>query len=136
MEKNKGFTLVELMVGVAIVAILAAVAIPSYSNFVFSGEVKTAVSDTKTLALLMENYYQRNLSYPVNATATAATTQFSSWSPTSKKYTTVTITSTATTYTLSASSSTTGYSNCSISLTNTGTCTITTTNCRTGGGSC
>lgn len=60
---QKGFTLIELMVTVAIVAILAAVAIPNYSAYVRRGKAAEA---TSTLALLknrMEQYYQDNKTY-------------------------------------------------------------------------
>ena len=60
---QKGFTLIELMITVAIVAILAAVAIPNYSAYVQRGKAAEA---TSTLALLknrMEQYYQDNKTY-------------------------------------------------------------------------
>ncbi len=61
--KQKGFTLIELMITVAIIAILAAVAIPNYSAYVKRGKAAEA---TSTLALLknrMEQYYQDNKTY-------------------------------------------------------------------------
>lgn len=60
---QKGFTLIELMITVAIVALLAAVAIPNYSAYVQRGKAAEA---TSTLALLknrMEQYYQDNKTY-------------------------------------------------------------------------
>ncbi len=62
-KAQKGFTLIELMITVAIVAILAAVAIPNYSAYVKRGKAAEA---TSTLALLknrMEQYYQDNKTY-------------------------------------------------------------------------
>ncbi len=62
-KAQKGFTLIELMITVAIVAILAAVAIPNYSAYVMRGKAAEA---TSTLALLknrMEQYYQDNKTY-------------------------------------------------------------------------
>jgi type IV pilus assembly protein PilE len=65
-----GFSLIEIVVAVAIVAIIAAIAIPSYKDKVYKGrraDAKTALAD---LANRMESYYARNNTY---ATATIAT---------------------------------------------------------------
>lgn len=81
--KHSGFTLVELMIVVAIIGILSAIAVPSYSKYILRGKVKAAQADLVALSLNLENYYQRRLSYPTAGTAnTAATTAlFSGWNP-------------------------------------------------------
>jgi type IV pilus assembly protein PilE len=82
-----GFSLIELMVAVAIVGILATVAVPSYAKFIRKGEADTAWSDLQALSLALEGRFRRTLSYPATP-STNNTTEVkalvASWAPVSK----------------------------------------------------
>jgi prepilin-type N-terminal cleavage/methylation domain-containing protein len=60
---SQGFTLIELMITVAIVAILAAIAIPNYRNYVIRGQLVDATTALAALRANMERYYQDNRTY-------------------------------------------------------------------------
>ena len=58
-----GFTLIEVMITVAIIGILMAVAMPAYSNYVLRGKLVEATNNLSTLQAAMEQYYQDNRTY-------------------------------------------------------------------------
>jgi len=62
-SRQAGFTLIEVMVTVAIVAILAAVAIPAYGNYVKSGRVPQATNNLASMRAKLEQYFQDNRTY-------------------------------------------------------------------------
>lgn len=58
-----GFTLIELMITVAIVGILAAVAYPSYQEYVKESNRTTALTDMQKILDAEERYFLQNFSY-------------------------------------------------------------------------
>ncbi len=58
-----GFTLIELMIAVAIVAILTMVALPSYRDYVMRGHLADATSGLATVRAEMERHFQDNRTY-------------------------------------------------------------------------
>jgi type IV pilus assembly protein PilE len=69
-----GFTLIEVMIAVAIVAILAAVAMPSYQNYVRRGQLSEAFTALSDMRVKMEQWYQDNRFYgATNATTNCPT---------------------------------------------------------------
>ncbi len=61
---DKGFTLIELLIVVAIIGILAAVAVPQFSNYRQKAYNATAQADLKTARHLLESYYGDYQKYP------------------------------------------------------------------------
>ncbi|WP_242112266.1 pilin [Luteimonas aquatica] len=55
MKKQQGFTLIELMIVVAIIAILAAIAIPQYQNYVARSQVTRAMGEAGSLKTVVED---------------------------------------------------------------------------------
>lgn len=68
-SSSKGFTLIEIMIAVAMVALLASIALPSYQNFV----VRTNRSDAQDILTRVmfeqERFASRNRTYTVNLAA-------------------------------------------------------------------
>lgn len=93
--KQHGFTLIEIMVVVAIIGILSAIAIPSYTNYVKRGKAAEATSTLADLRVKMEQCFQDNRDYTACAANCAPTTG-------AKFFTYSCTTQTATTYTISA----------------------------------
>lgn len=127
--KQNGFTLVELLVTVAVVGILAAIAVPSYESYVTKSKIKGAQSDLVALSLVMENYYQKQLGYPtktaantaesrcVAATGSTATCSASGWQPSQDAFTYKISVATTSTYKLEALGTSGKVKGCSITLT-------------------
>ncbi len=64
---RKGFTLVELMIVVAILGILAAVAVPMYRNYISTSKRSEAKANLETIRLLEEQYYADHKTYLAGA---------------------------------------------------------------------
>ena len=75
---QRGFTLVELMITVAIIGILLAVALPSYQRYMMRGRIPDATNALSLKAVQMEQFFQANKTY-VAATACGADTTTSQY---------------------------------------------------------
>ncbi len=63
MRKNEGFTLIELMIVIAIIGILAAIAIPQFSAYRTRSYNAAAEADIRNAATAQEAYYVDNQTY-------------------------------------------------------------------------
>lgn len=68
---SKGFTLIELMIVVAIIGILAAVALPAYQDYAVRAKVSEALTAASTVKNMMSEGYSVDRVTGLNATATA-----------------------------------------------------------------
>ncbi len=60
---GSGFTLVEMMIVVAIVGILGALAVPMYQGYIYSAQVGSAQASARTLQVLVDDYNIDNRTY-------------------------------------------------------------------------
>lgn len=66
MRTKSGFTLIELMIVVAIIGILASVALPAYQVYVQRSEVVEALTMAATIREDVNNFYVEELDFPAN----------------------------------------------------------------------
>ncbi|MBY0345379.1 MAG: type IV pilin protein [Neisseriaceae bacterium] len=71
MKKSLGFTLIELMIVVAIIALLSSFAMPRYTQYVARADRKDVQTEMLDIAARLEQYYALNNSYSLSNVITA-----------------------------------------------------------------
>ncbi|PHV11430.1 type IV pilin protein [Chitinimonas sp. BJB300] len=71
---ENGFTLIELMIVVAIIGVLAAIAIPQYQSYIIRSRKVAAQADLTTYAQALERYYTTNQTYAIGTTKVCGVT--------------------------------------------------------------
>ncbi|TXJ00042.1 MAG: pilin [Neisseriales bacterium] len=75
--KNKGFTIIELMIAVAIIGVLAAIAIPAYQNYIIRAKVSEALTFASQAKTAVSEYYQSQGTLPADNPAAGLATSIS-----------------------------------------------------------
>ena len=86
---QKGFTLIELMIVVAIIGILAAIAIPAYQDYTIRAQVTEGINLADAMKVAVADYYTQNGAFPAAGVTTAAPTGLGFTDVSTGKYGTV-----------------------------------------------
>ena len=79
MKKQQGFTLIELMIVVAIVGILAAIAIPAYKDYTVRAKVSECAASLSACKASVTEFYNTQAAMPGDASAAGCSDSSSQW---------------------------------------------------------
>lgn len=111
-KSQRGFSLTELMITVAIMAILATVATPIYTDYIKTSKRSEAKANLESIRLLEEQYFSDQGKY------TGTLADLKGFKPGAKTYFTYTIEATNTTFTATATEKESGLGNFTINQDN------------------
>lgn len=88
MRKQSGFTFIEVMIVLVLIAIISAISFPSYQNHILKAKIKEAESNLIGLSLSVESNYQRQLKYHSDDLDDTQSLKdvFTTWSPSSDSF--------------------------------------------------
>ena len=98
----KGFSLIELMIVIAIIGILSAIAIPAYGDYTKRSKIQAAVANLSDSRTKMEQYFQDNRTYQTVPAAGTACGWPMPAVAISRYFTLTCVAQTANTYTITA----------------------------------
>lgn len=101
-QRATGFTLIEIMIVVAIIGILAAIAVPQYAEYVTRGRIPEATTALADARIRMEQFFQDNRAYPAGCVNTGTPTATQIKVADGQFFTLTCPTLTATTYVITA----------------------------------
>jgi len=73
MKGQKGFTLIELMIVVAVIGVLSAIAVPQYQNYVKKSTLGVGLANIAALKTNIEDYIATESAFPETTTSDTAT---------------------------------------------------------------
>ena len=76
-----GFTLIELMITITILAVLLAIGVPAYQNYIATATEGTLVKNINTMEMFQEDFFLRNGNYSVGLANIAAIDAAIGWEP-------------------------------------------------------
>lgn len=76
---QRGLTLIELMIVIAIIGVLASIAIPAYDDYTEKARVAQAVSDIASISVRVEAYWNDARAYPENLADVGAAGMLDPW---------------------------------------------------------
>jgi general secretion pathway protein G len=83
---NQGFTLIELMFAVAIIAVLGAIAVLAYYSHITKTKNKMAIADIKLIQTCIERFYTNSIKYPATINEVASCLPYNGKDPWGNPY--------------------------------------------------